>query len=59
MAVGMTSFDDWQMLTWSFGWTWREPIWPPSSSMARLAMTSLAFMLLEVPEPVWKISSTN
>ena len=27
--------------------------------MARLAMTSLAFMLVEVPEPVWKMSSTN
>ena len=20
MAVGMTSFEDWPMLTWSFGW---------------------------------------
>ena len=27
--------------------------------MARLAMTSLAFMLVEVPDPVWKISTGN
>ena len=32
---------------------------PPMISMARLAITSLAFMLLEVPEPVWKMSSGN
>jgi hypothetical protein len=27
--------------------------------MARFAMTSLAFMLLEVPDPVWKMSTGN
>ncbi len=27
--------------------------------MARLAITSLAFMLVEVPEPVWNTSTTN
>ena len=27
--------------------------------MARLAMTSLAFMLSEVPAPAWKTSTTN
>ena len=27
--------------------------------MARLAITSFAFMLVEVPEPVWKMSRTN
>ena len=27
--------------------------------MARLAITSLAFMFVEVPEPVWKMSTTN
>ena len=32
---------------------------PPASSIARLAITSLAFMLVEVPEPVWKMSSGN
>ena len=38
------------MFTWSLGWT---------PSPARLAMTSLAFMLVEVPEPVWKTSIGN
>ena len=32
---------------------------PPTISMARLAITSLAFMLLEVPEPVWNTSTGN
>ena len=27
--------------------------------MARVAITSLAFMFVEVPEPVWKTSTTN
>src|SRR5687767_7624688 len=54
----MTSFEDWAMLTWSLGCTgFFEPFSPPSSSMARLEITSLAFMLVEVPEPVWKMSS--
>ena len=30
---------------------------PPSISIARFEITSLAFMLVEVPEPVWKMSS--
>ena len=38
------------MLTWSLAWI-RSP--------ARLAMTSLAFMFVEVPEPVWKTSIGN
>src|SRR3954452_11980230 len=38
------------MLTWSLGW---------APSPARLASTSLAFMLEEVPEPVWKTSIGN
>src|ERR1700730_5568887 len=38
------------MLTWSLGWA------PPPASAA---MTSLAFMLDEVPEPVWKTSIGN
>ena len=38
------------MFTWSFACT---------SSPARLAMTSLAFMFEEVPEPVWKTSIGN
>ena len=49
-ADGNTSFDDWPMLTWSLGW---------APSPARLAITSLAFMLVEVPEPVWNTSIGN
>jgi hypothetical protein len=60
VTVGMTSFEDWQRLTWSLGWTGRRaPRVSPSSSLARLAMTSLAFMLVDVPDPVWNTSMTN
>jgi hypothetical protein len=39
------------MFTWSLGWTgFFEPISPPSISMARFEITSLAFMLDWVPE---------
>ena len=38
------------MFTWSLAW---------ASSPARLAITSLAFMFDEVPEPVWKTSIGN
>ena len=38
------------MLTSSFAWT---------SSPARLAITSFAFMFEDVPEPVWKTSIGN
>ena len=52
MAVGKVSFDDWDMLTSSLGWTGSfEPSTPPASSMARLEMTSLAFMFDWVPLP--------
>ena len=55
MAVGKVSFEDWPRFTWSLGWTgFLEPSAPPASSMARLEMTSLAFMFDWVPEPVWK-----
>ena len=50
MDVGKVSLDDWLALTWSLGCT---------STPARAAidaMTSLAFMLLLVPDPVWKTS---
>ena len=49
-AEGNTSFEDWPRLTWSLGCT---------PSPASVAMTSLAFMLDEVPEPVWKTSIGN
>ena len=47
------------MLTWSLGCTSREPGSAPIICEARLAMTSLALVLVEVPEPVWKMSRTK
>ena len=48
------------MLTWSLGWIGSlEPMTPPLSSMARLEMTSLAFMLVCVPLPVCQMRSGN
>ncbi len=49
-ADGNTSLDDWPMLTWSLGCT---------PSPARVAITSLAFMLDDVPDPVWNTSIGN
>ena len=46
-AVGITSFEDWQRLTSSLGWTSR----PEAGLDARCAMTSFMFVLVEVPEP--------
>jgi len=51
MVVGKTSLDDCDAFTWSFGCTPTPP--RPASS----AITSLAFMLELVPEPVWKTST--
>ena len=59
IAVGITSFDDCDMLTWSFGCTRLLPRSPPRATDAALAITSLAFMLVDVPLPVWKMSMTN
>ena len=57
-AVGMTSLLDCPMLTWSLGCTGSlEPMGLPASWQHRLAITSLAFMLVLVPEPVWKTST--
>ena len=53
IAVGKVSFEDCDMFTWSFGWTGvLDPSSPPAISIARFEMTSFAFMLLWVPEPV-------
>ena len=52
-AVGKVSFEDWDMLTSSFGWQSLSP----ASSLARLAMTSFAFMFDWVPEPVCHTTS--
>ena len=49
---GNTSLDDWDALTSSFGCTVR----PSSQREASVAMTSLAFMFDDVPEPVWNVS---
>ncbi len=58
MAVGKVSFDDWPMLTWSFGCTgFFEPIIPPSISIARFEITSFAFMFDCVPDPVCQTTS--
>ena len=60
IAVGNTSFDDWPRLTSSFGWTSRaSPRVPPRISDARLASTSLTFMLVCVPEPVCQTARGN
>ena len=60
MAVGKVSFDDWDMLTSSLGWIGTlDPITPPAISMARLEITSLAFMLLWVPLPVCQTLNGN
>ena len=57
-VVGIVSFDDWLMLTWSLWWTGSLlPSVPPSSRQARLAITSLAFMFDWVPEPVCQTTS--
>ena len=58
IAVGNVSFDDWDMFTSSFGWIGSfEPQAPPASSIARFAITSLTFMFVCVPLPVWKTTS--
>ena len=54
IALGKTSLLDCEALTWSLGWTVS-----PRSSLASEAITSLVFMLLEVPDPVWKTSIGN
>ena len=46
------------MLQWSFGCTGSfDPMTPPKISMARFAITSLAFILDCVPEPVCQTTS--
>ena len=51
IAVGTVSLDDCEALTWSLGCT-------PSSTAAdaNVEITSLTFMLVDVPDPVWKTS---
>src|SRR3982751_3484985 len=65
MAVGKVSLEDWPRLTWSVGWAppclmycgsleWPMGLW--ALTAVRFAITSLTFMLVEVPLPVWKVS---
>ena len=55
IVVGNMSLVLWPMFTWSLGWIdfFASKRSPPASSIARLAITSLTFMLVDVPEPVW------
>ena len=53
IADGKVSLEDWAAFTWSLGCTSTPCRW------ARVAMTSLRFMLVLVPEPVWKTSIGN
>ncbi len=53
MAVGKVSFEDWLILISSLGCS----SFLPAISLPRLAMTSLAFMLDWVPEPVCHTTS--
>ena len=60
ITAGNVSFDDCPRLTSSFGWIgFFDPTTPPASWIARLAMTSFAFMFDCVPEPVWNTTSGN
>ena len=59
-AAGKVSLLDWLRFTWSFGCTGLLlPSTPPEASIARLAITSLTFMLVWVPEPVCHTLSGN
>ena len=60
IAVGKLSLDDWLLLTWSLGWTGSlPPRLPVRISLARPAITSLAFMFDWVPDPVCQMTSGN
>lgn len=52
ITVGKLSLLDWLRLTWSLGCTNFSSSFPPNNSVALLAITSFAFMLDWVPEPV-------
>ncbi len=60
IMVGKLSLEDWPRFTWSLGCTgFRLPSGCPSIWLARLAITSLAFMLVWVPLPVCQTGSGN
>src|SRR5450756_3035856 len=56
MPVRNVSLQDWDIFTSSLGWMGvLDPITPPAISMARLEITSLAFIFVWVPLPVCQI----
>jgi len=60
ITVGNVSFELCPMLQWSLGWIGSlPPRVPVSASLARPAMTSFAFMLDCVPEPVCHTARGN
>src|ERR1700760_3308565 len=60
IADGKLSFDDWDMLTWSFGCTgFLLPSGVPAIWQQRLEITSLTFMLNWLPLPVIQTCSGN
>jgi hypothetical protein len=60
MTVGNVSLELCPILQWSFGWIGLlPPRVPVRAKLARPAMTSLAFMLLCVPDPVCQTASGN
>lgn len=57
VVEGMTSFEDWPLFVWLFGWTGLlVPILPFNMMFARFEMISFAFMLYGVPAPAWMTS---
>lgn len=57
--VGKTSFDDCDAFTWSLGCILVWVLFWGSFWFARFAITSFMFMLEDVPEPVWNMSTGN
>ena len=58
-AEGITSLVEWDMFTWSLGWTRVSLEGLCKISIARAATTSLTFIWLDVPAPPWKAGRTN
>jgi len=53
IAVGILSFDDWDILIWSLGWSGVfVGSFLPNNWLLLFAMTSLRFILIWVPDPV-------
>ena len=60
MAVGMTSLEDWPMLTWSFGWTGLlEPSSPSEDLDGPVGDHLVGVHVGGGADPVWNMSRTN